>query len=64
MRVDASRALAHGLVHRPLEKTVADTLSWLRRDAVRLDETGRYLAGLQVNPERERELLVELRRST
>jgi 2'-hydroxyisoflavone reductase len=63
MRVDARRALAHGLAHTPLEKTVADTLSWLGREGIRLDNAGRYLAGLQVGPERERELLAELHRS-
>jgi 2'-hydroxyisoflavone reductase len=62
MLVDASRALAHGLVRRPLARTVADTLAWLGREAIRLDEAGRYLAGLQVDSEREHELLAELHR--
>lgn len=62
MQVDAGRALARGLVHRPIEDTVADTLDWLGREAVRLDEAGAYLASLQVDPEREREFLAELQR--
>jgi len=64
MRVDASRALARGLAHTPLENTIADTLAWLGREAPRLDSAGMHLAGLQLGPERERELLAELRRRT
>ena len=60
MQLDASRALAHGLGRRPVEDTIADTLSWLGREAIHLDNAGRHLAGLQVGPERERELLAEL----
>ncbi|MGD8319705.1 MAG: epimerase [Gemmatimonadota bacterium] len=64
MRVDGRLALSHGLAHRTLEDTVADTLAWLGREAIRLDEAGRYLAGLQVGPDLERELLAELHRSS
>jgi 2'-hydroxyisoflavone reductase len=64
MRVDASRALARGLAYTPLENTVADTLSWLGREAPRLDNAGTHLAGLQVSPEQERKLLAELHRRT
>jgi len=63
MQLDATRALAHGLGCRPVEDTVADTLSWLEREAIRLDNAGRHLASLQVGPERERELLAELHQS-
>jgi hypothetical protein len=61
MRIDASRALASGLAQTPLETIIEDTLSWLGRGPIRLDDAGRYLASLQLDPEREQKLLAELR---
>ncbi|MBA4494201.1 NAD-dependent epimerase/dehydratase family protein [Paenactinomyces guangxiensis] len=50
-RVDASRAVAKGLVFRPLSETVDDLLKWLREEQKREWKTG-------VSREQERELLI------
>ena len=55
------RALAAGLVGRPLADTVRDTLEWARtlRGEPARQADGRYSVRT-LTPERERELLVEL----
>lgn len=54
-RIDVSRAVAAGLVYRPMASTAMDTLSWWNSDAVSEDrrENPRFV----LTPEREREIL-------
>jgi 2'-hydroxyisoflavone reductase len=57
--MDTRRAVAAGLVNRPLEATVADTWAWLR-DGGRLSEWRDELRGEGLEAARERALLDEL----
>jgi 2'-hydroxyisoflavone reductase len=51
MDIPIERALATGLVHRPLAETIADTLAWARER----QSSHSWKAGL--SPEREKALL-------
>jgi 2'-hydroxyisoflavone reductase len=56
-RRDISRAIAKGLTYRPLPLTAADALAWFR--TLPIERQSKLRAG--ISPEREAELLAELR---
>jgi 2'-hydroxyisoflavone reductase len=54
-RIDISRAVAHGLLYRPMAVTALDTLEWWHSDA--LTDERRANARFVLSPEREAEIL-------
>jgi len=54
-RIDISRAVAHGLVYRPMAVTALDILKWWHSDA--LTDERRAAARFVLTPEREAEIL-------
>jgi 2'-hydroxyisoflavone reductase len=60
--VTGDRALRTGLRYRPLNDTVRDTWSWLRRDAATRGGAGTFerRPGIGLDPDKEREILASL----
>ena len=60
-QADVSRAVASGLRFRPFDETIRDTAEWDAGREARDDRTLTGVGGAGMAPERERELLAELR---